>query len=150
MRKPFFVAFECADATRLARLQGVFAALKAAKETARPFAHKGAYWRSLFDAASLEHFANAGRPSNWIARLRSSLAPILRSSAPAYADRPWDFDSMIYAFENGEYGLVSCAEVTPSVARLEFEPHSWPYGGFGCMVALIESFGFAVTDVPDI
>ena len=56
----------------------------------------------------------------------------------------WMFGSMIDAVSNGDFDLLDCRPVAPGIARIEFDPHGWPYGGKGCMKALIESFGFRV------
>ena len=56
----------------------------------------------------------------------------------------WDFGSMFDAFRNGDYDLLDCRLIAPGRARIEFDPHGWPYGGKGCMKALAESFGFRV------
>jgi hypothetical protein len=62
-------------------------------------------------------------------------------------ETPWDFGSMIDAFRNGEYDLLGCRRLTATAGRLEFDPHAWPYGGTGCMRALIEAFGHRVVRV---
>ena len=56
---------------------------------------------------------------------------------------------MIDAFEMGEYELVNCKVVGPGKGRLEFYALAYPYGGVGCMVALIEAFGFKTTGIED-
>src|SRR5215469_14995678 len=39
----------------------------------------------------------------------------------------------------GEYELISCSLWTPDTGVLEFSPFAFPYGGTGCMKALIEA-----------
>ena len=51
---------------------------------------------------------------------------------------------MIGALEDGEYELVSCQLVSIDRARMKFNPLAHPFGGSGCMRALIEAFGFQV------
>jgi hypothetical protein len=63
--------------------------------------------------------------------------------------RPWMFEAMIDAFDNGEYSLRRCALIATGIARLEFFSYAYPYGGVGCMKALIEAFGFKVTEISD-
>ena len=52
---------------------------------------------------------------------------------------------MIEAFNNGEYNLLTCEMIGANVVRLSFYALGYPYGGTGCMEALVESFGFKVT-----
>lgn len=52
---------------------------------------------------------------------------------------------MIDAFRNGDYDLLGCRRASLRIGRLAFEPFGWPYGGTGCMRALIEAFGHRVT-----
>lgn len=61
----------------------------------------------------------------------------------------WIFGSMIDSFKNGEYQLLSCEMLSEKKARLNFNPISYPYGGIGCMQALIESFGFEIIEISD-
>ncbi|MBW4472219.1 MAG: hypothetical protein KME45_17710 [Stenomitos rutilans HA7619-LM2] len=56
---------------------------------------------------------------------------------------------MIEAFENGEYELLGRRRLSHQIARLEFSSYSSPYGGTGCMQALIEAFGHQVTSILD-
>jgi hypothetical protein len=61
----------------------------------------------------------------------------------------WDFDSLIHAFVNGEYNLLSCEMMQNGKARLNIYSLAYPYGGVGCMVALVEAFGGVVTGIND-
>jgi hypothetical protein len=64
-------------------------------------------------------------------------------------ETPWDFASMIDAFRNGDYRLIGLRRLRPAVARIEYEPFGDPYGGTGCMVALVEAYGFRVSQIQD-
>jgi len=48
---------------------------------------------------------------------------------------------------------ISAAMITPQwdigSMYLAFEPHAYPYGGTGCMVAFIECFGHTVIGIED-
>lgn len=59
---------------------------------------------------------------------------------------PWDFESMIDAFANGEYEFVSCEWISNIKGRIEFNPWCWPYGGSDAFRALIEYHGFKILD----
>ena len=55
----------------------------------------------------------------------------------------WQLEDILDCMLTGEYDLLS---VTFSdIGRLEYDPHSFPFGGTDSMRALIESFGFSVT-----
>ncbi|MBI5761003.1 MAG: hypothetical protein HZA46_20965 [Planctomycetales bacterium] len=62
---------------------------------------------------------------------------------------PWDFESMIDAFRNGEYNLLRVIRASENTGALQFEALACPYGGTGCMHALIECFGGIVTGEID-
>jgi hypothetical protein len=53
---------------------------------------------------------------------------------------------MSEAFKNGEYELLSCEVISPGIARLEYNPLAFPYGGTECIKVLLESFGCHVLD----
>ncbi len=56
---------------------------------------------------------------------------------------------MIDACRNGDYRLIGLRQLRPAVARIEYEPFGTPYGGTACMVALVEAFGFRVSQIQD-
>lgn len=60
----------------------------------------------------------------------------------------WTLDSMVSALWEGDYEIRGVVE---SDARylLAFEPHGYPYGGTGSLVALVECFGHNVIGVDD-
>ena len=118
----FYVEFVVNDEERLAKLTAVVGALKAAKDTG--VLAPGQTWRSFFDERSLAHLCS-----------------------PTEAE-PWDFDSLIEAFANGDYRLLGLRR-SGELARLEFEPHAHPYGGTDCMVSLVTAFEFRVTAIAD-
>ena len=39
--------------------------------------------------------------------------------------------------------------VSPDKGRLEFYSFGYPFGGVGCMIALIECFGFTIKSIDD-
>jgi hypothetical protein len=56
---------------------------------------------------------------------------------------------MIDCFMNGEYELIACRLIDANIGVLEFFPFSYPYGGTGCMKALIEAFDFKIVGQDD-
>ncbi|MFO0796789.1 MAG: hypothetical protein U0804_04875 [Gemmataceae bacterium] len=143
----FVVEFAIADDDRFRRLAVVFDALRAAKQTDEW--HDDEYWLGYFDREARAHFwwPTAAELDDWNRRWFSTPVPD-RFTDPTLVT-PWGFSSMIDAFRNGDYDLLACERHARRAGRLTFEPHAWPYGGCGCMRALIEAFGHVVTDEPD-
>ena len=139
----FIIEFEIAGEDRFRRLVTVFDALRAAKESDEW--RDDEYWLAFFDQEALSHFwwptaAEAEEQSRrWFA------TPIPQRFTDPSLVTPWHFGSMIDAFRNGDYELLRCERVSESVGRLSFDPYGWPYGGTGCMRALVESFGHRIT-----
>ena len=60
----------------------------------------------------------------------------------------WHLESMLDAFWNGDYDLIAIQEENNRY-YLTFDPHGYPYGGTGCMVALLECFSNQVIGIDD-
>lgn len=142
-----FIEFTVKSLGRFSGLQRVFAALKRDKAADD--------WRTneellqLFDAESLGHFywPEKGERIQRLQDLRTR--PVVITPTEETLSRMWDFDSLIDAFVNGEYELLDCELTDSGNARLNFYAHAYPYGGVGCMVALVEAFGCTVTGIED-
>lgn len=139
-----YVEFSLDDDERFTRLQAAFDALNAGKsgEFTDP---EDPYWRTFFDDTALNHFwwPTPEEFADWQRRWQST--PVDQRFTDPSLKTPWDFASMIDAFSNGEYDLVALDRTSVSTGRLRFHPHAYPFGGTGCMHALIESFGGNVT-----
>ena len=61
---------------------------------------------------------------------------------------PWHLESMLDAFWNGDYDLLEIREHTGKY-YLTYDPHGFPYGGTGCMVAFLECIGHQVIGIDD-
>lgn len=142
-----FVDFSISSPERFAALQRVFAELKHDKDADD--------WRSnedllkLFDAEALSHF---DWPPDDMRRQRLEdlrTRPIIETPTDQATGLTWDFDSLLDAFANGDYNLLSCEMTDDRQARLSFYSLAYPYGGVGCMVALVEAFGGVVTGIDD-
>ena len=143
-----FIEFRVNSHGCFQRLRDVFVALQQSK-TSGDWQNEE-YWLAYFND---EERATFWWPSErelmeWEQRWFSTPLPD-RWSDPTLKT-PWIFRSMIDAFKNSEYELKDCRIVTGDIARLEFVPYSHPYGGTGCMEALIHAFGFSIlrTDAP--
>ncbi|WP_425617383.1 hypothetical protein NA78x_001058 [Anatilimnocola sp. NA78] len=134
-------------AARFAPLQRAFAELKRNKDVDD--------WRSneelleFFDAESLGSFVwlQDDRRRQRLEDLRTR--PILLTPTNQAVGAKWDFDSLIDSFVNGEYELLNCERSADGDARLKFNAWAYPYGGVGCLVALIEAFDGVVTGIED-
>jgi hypothetical protein len=141
---PLAVEFEIADPGRFELLRTVFNALRAAK-AAGNFTEDHSGWVVYFDDAARSAFwwPTQAETDEWLKRWNET--PVEQRLHDPSLHRPWDFESMIDAFANGEYDLGECKRVNETTGRLTFYEHAFPFGGSGCMRALIEAFGHRVT-----
>ena len=143
----FYVEFAFLDESRFNGLQIAFERIRQAKD--KGDWEDDNYWLQYFDDAARECFwwPTQLEIEDWQRRWFST-AVEQRFTEPSLRT-PWIFGSMIDAFRNGEYELLACQKMSDSVGRLEFLPHSYPYGGTDCMVALVESFGCRVLHIEE-
>jgi hypothetical protein len=144
VREPgkFYIDFAVDNPARFAALRTVFYELK--KDTAANAFRGDNDWLAYFDDAALSHFwcpSDQELHEYWE---RYDATPINERGALS-EEHGWGFFSMIEAFQNGEYTLVSCELRTPTTARLEYDPFAGPFGGTDSFHALIEAFGCSVT-----
>jgi hypothetical protein len=106
-------------------------------------------WTSYFDSKALGHFwwPTTAELKDWEKRYFSTPVP-KRFTDPSLR-HGWDFLSLFEAFKNGDYELHAIMRLSEEEAALPFDPHGHPYGGTGCMRALIEAFDHRVTDDPE-
>jgi hypothetical protein len=103
----------------------------------------------LFDEQALAHFwwpSQQERDAYW---KQWRTTPVPQRSTDPTINHTWDFESMVDCLMNGEYELVSCSLWTSDRGVLEFSPFAFPYGGTGCMKALVEAFDFEVIGEND-
>ncbi|MGZ0165708.1 MAG: hypothetical protein ACKVII_17430 [Planctomycetales bacterium] len=142
-----FIEFSISSPERFDALRRVFEVFKQDKDTDE--------WRSndelhkFFDDEALSkfHWPPDDPRRQRLADLRTR--PIIITPTAQATGLRWDLDSLIDAFVNGEYELVSCEMIDAHNARLDFYALGYPYGGVGCMVALVEAFGSTVTGIQD-
>jgi hypothetical protein len=60
-----------------------------------------------------------------------------------------DFYRVFESIEESEYDLVECRLVGDGVAEMHINPHAYPYGGVGPLIALAEAFGYEVLGVNE-
>jgi len=61
----------------------------------------------------------------------------------------WDFYRVFEAMEESESDVLDCVLAQPGVGELRINPHAYPYGGVGPLIALAEAFGFTVLGVNE-
>lgn len=142
-----YLEFAVTDDKRFQNLQKLFSRLKADKDEEN--IGDDQIYLALINEDTRKHFRWSTPEENivWLEKWYST--PIETRWTDPSLDRGWDFGSMIDAFRNGEYSLLSCEMVSQKTARLTFYAHSHPYGGTGCMKVLIEAFGFTVLIIDD-
>lgn len=140
------VEFGSGGEKSLQRLTEFFGLVKAAKEgdESADESQLSAYLadgeRSYFSNLTSEEMAEWNE--YWFS------TPLPKRHSPEMPTPQWDFASMLDAIWNGDYNLIA---IRPQATRhvLEFNPHGYPYGGTGSLVALVECFGHRVIGVDD-
>jgi hypothetical protein len=140
-----YFEFEIDDDDRFKKLQNFFYAIKhdKAEENVIPNDSK---WIGYFDEEALLKFwwPTSDELKEYAKLWRDT--PVNERLTSSKLQHPWDFESMIDAFANGEYDFVSCETISEGKGRIEFNPWAWPYGGSGAFKALIEYQGFKILD----
>lgn len=142
-----FIEFLIQSPERFSALQRVFAKLKHDKDADN--------WRTsdeilkCFDEESLRRLYWPPHDERMQRLHDLKNRPIALTPTERSTGLTWDFDSLLDAFINGEYNLLSCEMMDGRKARLNFYALAYPYGGVGCMVALCEAFGGVVTAIDD-
>lgn len=142
--RPLAVEFEITDPTRFEPLRLVFEALRNTKAHEQ-FGEDHSDWIKWFDYDARSYFCWHSAEENALHWQQWNATPVPQRWTDPRLNRGWHFESMIEAFSNGEYDLLSCERITETTGRLTFQEHSFPFGGTGCMRALIECFGHRVT-----
>lgn len=143
----FGVRFRVEDQNRFLQLQAVWRATKQDKE-AEEF-RDDAEWMSLVpDEVKLRfYWPSLEERQKWLAARDTT--PIAISSPTEQVGSQWDFFSVIEAFENGEYTILTCECSAEGIGEMHIDPWSYPYGGVGPLIALAEAFGFEIVGVNE-
>ncbi|HHX4056253.1 MAG: hypothetical protein ACN6QT_22420 [Burkholderia contaminans] len=141
-----YVEFESNGEKALQRLTKFFDLVKAAKDSDEPAdeSQLSAYLieaeRAYFPSLTAEEVAEWNE--YWFS------TPLPKRHSPEMPTPGWDFASMLDAFWNGDYDLIAI-RLRATRHVLEFNPHGYPYGGIGSLVAMVECFGHQVVGVDD-
>jgi hypothetical protein len=74
--------------------------------------------------------------------------PASQRHSPTMPLPGWDFGSMVESIADAEFDITGVAAERGRF-YLTFEPESYPFGGVGCLVALLECLGNRVVAVND-
>jgi hypothetical protein len=85
--------------------------------------------------------------SHWLGIRNSVVIAIPDPSRQLGAE--WDFYRVFEAIEESDYDVLGCELIEPGVGELRIDPHAYPYGGVGPLIALAEGFGFTVLGVNE-
>ncbi|HEY9300296.1 MAG TPA: hypothetical protein VIQ31_28835 [Phormidium sp.] len=142
-----FIEFKVENQQRFDKLCRIFQEIKRDKDTNKWRNEED--WLAFFDEQALSSFwcPTEEEQAEWLRNWEATPVP-QRWTEPSL-ETPWEFESMFDAFKNGEYKLISCRMISSDLARIEFNPSAYPYGGIGCIEALIESFGFLIVGGDD-
>jgi hypothetical protein len=138
-----FVEFIVNDLKRFEMLRKVFNELKKSKNT--DSFEEDDFYLSFFDEKAKSYFGWYSAEENFEWSEKWFATPYEQRWNNPDLERKWDFGSMIDAFKNVEYELLNCEMVSEDKAKITFDPWAYPFGGTGCLKALVESFGFEIT-----
>lgn len=143
----FGVRFTVNNPQRFESLRALFAEIKHDKD-AGTF-RDGDAWLPLVPDEVKGRFSwpTAEERQHWLA---------IRNSVVTFVPEPsdqlgaiWDFYRVFEAIEEGEYDVLGCESAGDQAAEMRIDPHAYPYGGVGPLIALAEAFGFPVLGVNE-
>lgn len=141
------VRFRVRDAERFASLRRLCREIKADKAQER--FREDREWTRLVPDSVGHNFDWPSEKAREAWRKRRESTPVHVAPPAAHLGGRWDFFRVIECFEDGEYLLESCEMTGPDAAEIVIEPWAYPYGGVGCIIALVEAFGFEVLGVNE-
>ena len=141
-----YVEFRPKDSESLQRTKDFFGMIKAAKQLDD----------SPQDTQFLDFLSENERSYFWNPTPEEQAAwskhwfstPIEIRHSPQMLMPKWQFGSMLDSFWQGDYELDSIKEDSGR-HLLTFNPNGYPFGGTGCMAAMLESFGHKVIGTDD-
>lgn len=97
-------------------------------------------WETHFDGPARSYFKEwtPGEMKEWENDWKAAPAEVRHKDMSLWPH--WDFGSFLDALKAGEF-LISGVVLSGKVAKLQFEPLAYPYGGPDCLIAIVEAFG---------
>ncbi len=145
--KAFGVRFRVDDAARFEALRSLYAEIKRDKDAGK--FREGSEWVSLVpdEIKGCFSWPTAAERLHWLAVRNSTPIVILEPSQQLGTE--WDFYRVFESFEESEYDVLDCVMFGEGEAEMHINPHAYPYGGVGPLIALAEAFGFTVLGVNE-
>jgi hypothetical protein len=143
----FGVRFSVNDEQRFAMLRALYAEIKRDKDVGEPRAPEE--WVRLVPNEIKGAFSwpSTEQRADWL-EIRDSV-PITVSEPSGQLEGRWDFYRVFEHIEESDYEALGCELVEAGVGELHIDPHGYPYGGVGPLIALVEAFGFQVLGVNE-
>lgn len=140
------IAFHSKDDSSLARTREFLQMIKAAKESGDT--ENAEVFECYLNDQERQHFwhPTPAEMAQWNKDWNAT--PVDVRLSPSMPTPPWDFESMLASLWDGEYDFVDI-HAHQDHHLLSFEPHAYPFGGTGCMVAMLECFGNKVIGIDD-
>ena len=143
----FGIRFEYGNAAHLEALGLLYNTLKHDKEAE---IHRDlSYW---FFAIPIELRSNFDWPDGQTLvdlKLQRESCPIWIPEPAEQLSARWDFYSLVDSIHSGDYSMLGLESRGDSMAELQIDPHGYPYGGVGPLMALTEGFGFTILGVNE-
>lgn len=142
-----YVSFRISSQQQLERLSRVVSELRHDKESGEFRSDED--WKAYFTADELKSFwtpTDAER-ADWQKRWQATPVPD-RFTDPSL-ETPWDFGSMLDSIREGEYSLLGVRSNDMTTGFLEFDPEAYPFGGTGCLRALVIAYGHQLIGYDD-
>ena len=138
----FGVQFSVGDVRRFEELRSLYSEIQHDKQAGE--FRDPAEWRRRVpdDIKSRFSWPTVGERERWLARRPSTIIAVPEPSRQI--GTRWDFYRGFEAIDEGDYDVLGCELVNEGVAEMRINPHAYPYGGVGPLIALAEAFGFTV------
>jgi hypothetical protein len=143
----FGVRFAVDDSQRFEALRLLYAEVKRDKDAGQ--FRDPAEWVRLVPDEVKGRFSwpTPEERAHWLGIRNSTVIAIPDPSQQLGAE--WDFYRVFEAIEESEYDVLDCVLAEPGVGELRINPHAYPYGGVGPLIALAEGYGFTVLGVNE-
>jgi hypothetical protein len=141
-----YIEFQPKNDESLLRIKHLFEIIKSAKESDEQAKLESTI--NDFSESEKSYFWNPTPKelAQWNAEYFAT--PVSKRDLPEMLMPQWTLDSMLEAFWNCEYQLVSVIEEN-NAHYLMFIPLSFPYGGTESLVVFTECFGHTVIGIED-
>jgi hypothetical protein len=106
-------------------------------------------WLPLLHSEARTHFYWPSPDEQAELAVARATRPVIITEPSEAIGQEWDFSSLLDAVRNGEYQMLEVAKVSDETAELRINPESYPYGGIGAFIALIEAHGMYVLGVNE-